>query len=275
MRRALMRLVLVVLVPLLAVEAGILTTWYYTRWTGQVAANLHAARGIAADFDDDVRDVHRQELAIGEALAGLKPYTPAQATAYLTANVREFPSVRTWNWLDPEGKVIASSDPRAINLNLADRAYFQELRGGQPWVLSDLLTDRASGLSAFVTARRVDDKKGNLLGAVTAVVEPNEFGAHVTALHGGGQGAVSLFDHHGVQVYGSDKRHAGHEDCRGHDPLLKAVFDSHAEQSGVLRLPDDNEKYLAARVPTAEIEGKKIGWVAGAHRPVREVMADV
>ena len=90
MRHALMRLVLVVLVPLLVVEAGILATWYYTRWTGQEEANLEAARGIAAAFDDYVQDVRRQELAIGEALAGLNPYTPAQATAFLTANVREF-----------------------------------------------------------------------------------------------------------------------------------------------------------------------------------------
>ena len=102
------------------------------------------------------------------------------------------------------------------------------------------------------------------------MVEPSEFGTHVSELHRGGPGAVSIFDRQGVRVYGSDKRRSGHEDCRGHDPLLKAVLDGHAEQSGVLRLPDDNENYIAARVP---IEG--IGWVAGARRPVREVMADV
>ena len=204
-----MRLVLVVLVPLLAVEAGILATWYYTRRSGQEEANLEAARGIAAAFDDYVQDIRRPELAIGEALAGLKPYTPAQATAYLTANVREYRSVRTWNWLDPEGKVIASSNPRAVNLNLADRAYFQQLRGGQPWAISDLLTERANGISIFVIARRVNDEKGKLFGVVSAVVEPSEFGTHVSELHRGGPGAVSIFDRQGVRVYGSDRAAIG------------------------------------------------------------------
>ncbi len=270
MRHALMRLVLVVLVPLLVVEAGILATWYHTRRSGQEEANLEAARGIAAAFEDYVQHIRRPELAIGEALAGLQPYTNAQATAYLTTNVREFLSVRTWNWLDPEGKVIASSSPRAVGLNLADRAYFQKLRSGQPWAISDLLTERTNGLPIFVIARRVNDEKGKLFGIVSAVVEPSEFATHISELRHGGPGTVSIFDRQGVRVYDSDKRQSGHEDCRGQDPLLKAVLDSRAERSDVLRLPADNEDYLVARVPI-----KGIGWVAGARRPVREVMADV
>jgi signal transduction histidine kinase len=49
MRHALLRLVLVVLVPLLVVEAGILAAWDYTRWTGQevdVYAGLWIAGGL-------------------------------------------------------------------------------------------------------------------------------------------------------------------------------------------------------------------------------------
>ncbi|MCE5267722.1 MAG: PAS domain S-box protein [Planctomycetaceae bacterium] len=271
MRSALMRLVLVALVPLLVVEAAVLAAWYYTRWTRQAESNLEAAWGIAAAFEDYIRDVRRQEFAVGRALAGLRPYTPAQAAAYLTANLPDGHTIRVWNWISPEGKIIASSDSRVANHSVAAQQYFRELLRGRSWEISDLLPDESSGDLAFVVARRIDDGDGRLLGVVSAVVDPQEFGTHVAELHRSGPGAVSIFDHRGVRVFGSDPRRAGHENCRGKDPLLAAVLDSRTEQTGVLRLSEDNRKYVASRVPIQAVDG----WVAGARWPISEAMAGV
>ena len=70
MRGTLLLLVLVVLVPLLVVQAGIYAAWYYTRWSEQEAATLDTAREAATTFEAYIRDVRRQESAIGAALTG-------------------------------------------------------------------------------------------------------------------------------------------------------------------------------------------------------------
>ena len=75
MRGALLRLVLVVLTPLLLVQAGIYVAWYYTRWAEQETATLETAQEAAATFEAYVCDVRRQELAIATALTGPHVYT--------------------------------------------------------------------------------------------------------------------------------------------------------------------------------------------------------
>ena len=77
MRRLLLRLVLVTLAPLLLVQAGLCVAWYYSSLAKEEKANLEAARVAAVMFEDYVNDVRRHETAIGEALAGLHPYTAA------------------------------------------------------------------------------------------------------------------------------------------------------------------------------------------------------
>lgn len=79
MRRLLLLLVLVVLAPLLLVQAGIYAAWYYGRLVIEENATMNSARVTAVMFEDFVSDVHRQEIAIGEALGGLHPYSNEQA----------------------------------------------------------------------------------------------------------------------------------------------------------------------------------------------------
>ena len=270
MRRMLLLLVLAVLLPLLAVQAGIYVAWYYTRWMAETHANLEEAWVVATAFESYVRDVRRQESAIGAALTGLNPYSTEQANAFLAANAKKYPSIRAWNWVDPNGKVIASSDPRAVGLDLADRTYFQTIRDGYQSAMSDILTDRASGTPTFVIARRIDDANDVLHGVISATFEVSGFGAWILATHRDTDGAITIFDRNGVLVYNSTKGMDVYKDRRNQDPLLDAVLQTRAAHSGVLTLPEDGQPYMAARVPIG-----KIGWVAGARRPVTKAMADV
>ena len=269
-RAVLLRLVLVVLLPLLLVQAGIYVAWYYTRWAETERETLRAAWGVAATFDDFVLDVRRQEWAIGQALAGLSPYTAEQANDFLKANTRKYPLVVSWHWVSPHGKIIGSSDPQAIGLDIADRDHFRKVRDGQPWAVSDILTDRISGTLSFFVACRIDDKDGNLSGVVTATIPPGAFEANIVAQHRADQAAAAIFDSQGVLVYTSWKKPLDHENWRQIDPLLAAVLENHQERSGVVTLPVDGQQSIAARVPIPEI-----GWVAGARRPVKAAMAGV
>lgn len=271
MRRLLSKQVLVVLLPLLLVQIGIYVAWYHNRWVEEEQTNLEIARAIGAMFDGNIQDIRRQEWAIGRALTGPHPYVNEEANEYLAENAREYPGVRAWHWANPNGVIVASSDRRAIGLDISDRVHFQKAAiDRQSWTVSDLLTDRTTGNCAFYIACRIADKQEKLLGVVTATIDPNQFNSQLAALRHGVGGAIAIFDRAGVLTYRSGKEDATHESQRDKDPLLTAALDRRAEQSGMYTSPDNNETYLAARVPI-----ESVGWVAGTRRPVRSVMAGV
>ena len=252
MRGALLLLVLAVLLPLLFVQAGIYIAWYYSRWSEQELATLDTAREAAATFEAYIRDVRRQELAIGTALTGPHSYTPDEANLFLTVAGRDYPSTRSWNWSNREGTVIASSRAKMIGLKLGDRAYFQKLRRGRSWVVSDLLVDRLTGARMFVIASRIDDRKGSLAGAIIAMAEVTDLGERAVALYHTIGEELAVFDRQGILVYNSREPRKLFQDWRTFDLLLAGALQSGTQQVGVMDLPNDaelSEKYIAARVP--------------------------
>jgi PAS domain S-box-containing protein len=267
MRRLLLRQVLVVMLPLLLVQAVIYWLWYQSRLAEEEHLNLEMARAVAAMFDGDIADVHRQEWAIGRALSGPHPYTTEQANQLLIENTREYPAVRAWHWVNPSGKIVASSDRRAIGLDISDRDHFKKVRGGEPWTISDLLEDQITGDHAFYVARRIDGKRGEFLGAVTATVSPDAFSADCAALLHGSGGIIAIFDRAGVLSYCTTATSWLYENLQKKDPVLAAVLDNKAECSGEITWTDDKE-CLATR---ARIPG--CGWIAGARRPMQSVLA--
>ena len=272
MRRLLWQLVLVVLVPLLVVEAGLCAGWYWSRLAEETRATLRMARMVATVFDGNIQDVRREEWAIGETLAGPHRYTNEEANAMLADNRRELPVVHAWHWVNPDGKIAASSDPRALGVDISDREYFRKARDTGTWAISGLLTDRTTGEHAFLVAHPVHDKKGKLLGVVTASVDSDQFNADLVAncqIHEG-EGTVDIFDSTGMLTYSSGKERGLFENHRNNDPLLAAVLGGNREQSGSLTLPNHGAAELAARVSIGNF-----GWVAGAGRSKRTAMGSV
>jgi signal transduction histidine kinase len=273
MRGSLLRLVLVVLIPLLLVQAGIYAAWYYSRWNEQEMATRDTACEAAATFATYVHDVRRQESAIGMALTGPHKYSTQETNDFLRTAGQDYPSVDSWSWISPEGKLLASTRPHVVGVSLGDRDYFQALREGRPWTVSNLLTDRLSGERRFVIASRISDRNGTMLGAVVAVLKAADLGERAVALYHPAGEALALFDREGTLVYNSQEQRHVFQDWRGEDPVLVEALKSNSPQLGVLRLSNDGERteqYIAARVPVDDI-----GWVAGARRSVPKAMASV
>lgn len=273
MQGVLLRLVLLVLVPLLVVQAGIYVAWYYTRWSEQTIGTLETAREAGATFEAFIRDVHRQELAIGAALCGPHQYSPEEANAFLATAGETYVAVHSWMWASSEGRVMASNEEKAVGLQLDDQPYFQTIRGDRSWCVSSLLTDPISNTHTFVIITRIDGPKGAFAGAIAAVVDVKELGERAVALNHTVGEAVALFDAGGVLVYNSQQQRDAFQDWRNRDSLLARALQSGEVQSGVIKLVYDDqtqEKVMAARVPLPGI-----GWVAGARRPVASAMESV
>ncbi len=264
-------LVLLVLLPLILVQAVIYTAWYVSRWRDESRIVLAQAEGIQVAFEAYVTDLSRHEMGIGEALLGLLPHTPQQASRFLVRSGRHFPSVQSWNWISPEGKIAASSRADAVGIVVADRPYFQAVRGGRPSSVSDILKDRTTGKEMFVVCSRISDPQGEFRGAVSAVVGAVDFAPALLPRHRADD-VLTVYDAHGVLVYSSspaDKASLD-QDVRNDDPLLAQTLASRSAQVGPLAASPGGERCIAARVPLAIT-----GWVAGARRPAREAMATV
>ena len=147
MRRALCTLVLIVLVPLVAVQAGIYWSWYHNRCVEEELANLEVDRAAAATIDAYVRQIVGQEQVIGHALAVLDPFSADRASADLLQATGEHRAVRVWSLADATGRVLASSDPRDIGRNMAGELPLGDLvRSRRGLSLTSVVSERGARL---------------------------------------------------------------------------------------------------------------------------------
>ena len=267
-RRALLLLAFVVLVPVLLVQAGI----YYERFEGRRAdefrSSLELARAVSAAFEAYVRDVLAQELLIGETFTLPRPPTAEQMNRLLASATRDHTPIRQLSWLDPQGRVVASSEPAAIGLDASYRSCFQEIVQGREWVVSDLLQERDQ--ATFFVARGIRDERGVLRGVVLAAMDPDGLGS-LFPVERAEEGAIAIIDGQGRGVY----RYPGPELSWGErnwiltQPIIGRALAGEEAQGTVVEAVDGRERMVGL----API--RSIGWAASAKRPEAEVMAPV
>ncbi|HKZ50515.1 MAG TPA: cache domain-containing protein, partial [Dehalococcoidia bacterium] len=160
-------LLLVVFFPGLLGQAGSHFGWLQERRALELQANLELARSVAATFDAYIRDIIHQELAIGLALTSPQPVSVEQANRLLAAGAAAYPSIYHYSWVNPQGRVIASSTIEAVGLEVGDLPFFREIVAGREWVVSDLFPSRLPRAEpVFCVARGIRDEEGTLQGVV-------------------------------------------------------------------------------------------------------------
>jgi signal transduction histidine kinase len=269
MRAMLLLLTFVILLPLLVVQSAIYGVWFYSHEREEEENNREVAELLATAFSDYLKDIRRQELALGAGLTELIPYSSAQANQFLVKTTSESPAVFSWRWLSPEGKVIAATESPAIGREISDRVYFHEVIGGKPWTLSELIKDRLTGKPTFVVARRIESE-GKLRGVVTASVDIHRMAEALLPFRHVEDASLTIFDRNGLLVCRAPRDKSERENCRDDDPLLNEVLANHKPAVGLINSSTDREGLIAARVPVGDT-----GWVVGADRPFRVAMAGI
>ena len=257
-------LLLTLLVPLLMVQAGIYYSWFQTRRDAELQANLELARAVATNFDAYVRDIANQELAIGIAFSSTGLSTDQQGKL-LVASAQQYPAIRYYSWVSPQGLTLASSDPMAVGFNANSLPYFRDLARGKQWVVSDLIAGEASGDETFFVGRAARDQNGIAQGIVLAAIDPTKLNSSLL-IQRSGDASFALFDRHGIMVYRDPETPSWEERVRiGHDPsVLKALA---GQEATATVIGVGGEERIGARVPI-----QSIGWAAGASRSVSGLM---
>src|SRR3990170_730448 len=107
-------LLLVVLVPVLLVQASIYYRRFEARRALELQANLEIARAARVAFERYLQDVLNQEFAIGLALTQPQPWPPEQVGTFLAQNAQQQACGCGFNWVNPQGQVVASSSPESV-----------------------------------------------------------------------------------------------------------------------------------------------------------------
>jgi signal transduction histidine kinase len=267
MRGTLLLFLLVVLAPVLLLQVGLGWLRLQEQRTQELQHNLEMARSVADTLDAFDQDVLHQDQAIGLVLA--LPQGPGgHANDLLAADARAYPAVQRFGWVDPQGRVVASSDPKAIGLSQSDQPYFRQIAQGQEWVVSDLYQSEMGGAPVFAIARGIRDGNGRFEGVVVAVVDPDHLGS-VLNLDRAGEGGVALIDRQGRLVCSYPPVQVSWEQraLLGSRPLVRAALQGH-EVTGSPTFVLDGKVHLVGLTPI-----RSIGWVAAADEPEAVALA--
>jgi len=249
-----------VLLTFIIVQLVVYVFWYRARATGEVQANLELARAVSMAFQSLVNDVARQEMTLAEAIvAGASPELLARL---LRQNASAFSDVMAFYQIDPEGRIVLSSEPLAVGIDVRDRDYFQKAMARRGMAVSDLLTDRVKGLPVFIVAYPVIDEEGAIHGVLAASIRAQTLETTLQGVRLLPEGNISLFDRQGVRVYSNQPLRQA-KAKGGVDPLLKEALEGRVATGKYISSLDGTKRF-GAKVPIADI-----GWVASASRSVR------
>jgi PAS domain S-box-containing protein len=263
-------LMFVMLIPILGIQAFSYYDSYQTRKTEELKANLEVARAVGKTFFAFVQDILHQELAIGVVATDPSPLSSGTLTRLLQKSSWDFPAVRDFHWLNPQGEILASSTSEAVGIDISNRDYFQGIVSGRDWVASDLVSSKLDEKLVFTISRAIRDDGGRLLGLVVATVDSEKLDG-VLALHRIGDAGVSLIDSKGMHVY--------------RYPAVKYSQEQRNWLKAYPMLGDALKGSDVKAIITSNLTGKErlvgftpvtsIGWVTAASRSVDDVMAPI
>jgi len=172
---------------------------FRTRRASELQANLELARAVGVAFNSFVQDVLHQQISIALTATASPPLSSQDLTKVLSRSEGYYACVSSFSWVDPNGRVVASSNPELIGRVLSKKEYFPEIASGREWALSNLFVSEVTEEPIFSISHLAHDAQGSILGVVVANVRAGglqEVLSFERAKHAG----VSLVDKNGMLV---------------------------------------------------------------------------
>lgn len=255
------------LFPILLTQAYIYHDRFHARRAEELQANLELARAVVKSFDMLLQDILSDELVLGTALTSSRPL-PRQDQDRLLAKAKTGnPAVWHLFWVNPAGRVLASTVPKYMEYDLTDRPYFRKILDGQDFVVSELILSKDTGRPTFTISRGIRDDEGELQGIVVAGIELDQLQG-VLGIERSQDAGVSIIDNKGMLVY----RYPGTESTwEQRNWLASCPWLNDALRSREVLIRADgtatSKKQLVACTPIPSI-----GWVALASRSEDDVL---
>ena len=173
-RRKLGLSLVILLLPLLAGEAFFHYQHYQDSRKDVLTTQMDAALDMASSVDAFVARTVAVQRTTGQALAKSHWHSEHTRKSYVRSVLAGSPSLLQLAYADASGRVTESTSGYLIGTSLGGKDYFEKIRNGANWVVSDLTASRMCGLCGFVVATGVRDTRGRLLGVVVSGVDERE-----------------------------------------------------------------------------------------------------
>ncbi len=267
-RRAILLLLLVAVLPLLVVQCGIYYYWLSSSQQRQAQTSKELSRSLAASFRSYVNGLGQHISSIEAAINTKWPYSLGEMNALFDGNAKDYPALNAFVFIDPQGKIQASSDRRLIGMDISDREYFQESLRTREVVLSDLLEGRADARPIFIVSRSIYHGD-QLLGVMSGSVDPDRLAEVTLKVVGFYEGDACFFDRRGILVYRYPFRELTWQTRRQSESGdLVALALSGQEAAGLTRFAGDNRDHFAVRMPISPFN-----WVVGVSMPRQSMLS--
>lgn len=269
LRGRLLLLLVIVLIPLLLLQAAEFRNNLREHRALETQANLELARAVSKAFSAYIEDILHQELATSIVLSSPRglPVLPAE---YLRMNADLYPSVLRFNWVSPQGYIIASSEASAEGLAVNDRQYYLDIIGGAHWTVSDLFIARVDDKPVFAIARGIRSPQGRLQGIMVAIINPARLGPMLETPRTRG-GTIGIIDRQGRMVYRFPEVVVSWEQrssLRNYGAVRRGLAGE--EAVGTYQSPIDHLRRLVVVTPIPDI-----GWVSFASRPISAITGPI
>lgn len=217
------------------------------------------AQAYAVSMATDVRwyvDVARQSLSRVAAQLPASE-TGQDYSAVLSGALGDLPLGVVIAVYDASGSSVAFLGQTGHPVNVSDRLYFQELRDGQPWVISNLISDRVTGTMTFAVGMPVHTD-GKFSGAAVAYAP------------------MAIFSHAWLSVGGKDSNaFLVHKDgwlTARLPPIDTLIYDSPVQRDFIDSFfGSDNGSYWAAASPIDGV-ARVLGYARVANTPLAAVI---
>ncbi|MGE4553030.1 MAG: methyl-accepting chemotaxis protein [Desulfovibrionaceae bacterium] len=167
----------------------------------QVTGNL--AKQINAWIEDIRNDVkltsHRATVAAALTADPLNLAVARERAGKVLAEVRKtYPYYSSISVIGLDGKAVAGSDESSLTLDISDRDYFAQAKGGQS-VVSKAVKSRTTGLPVIVVAQPMFDAAGRVIGVFIASVDLTVFSSeYIDPLRFGAKGYAYMMAPDGI-----------------------------------------------------------------------------
>lgn len=198
-RTKLLILVLVAFIPMLGLNFYMILHQRNQVIERELQSNQEYATAISTAYMNYINKIWHTEFSIGQFLIR-DQLKNSKMQEYLFQCASDENVVSNYLWVSPEGKVIASSNPKQIGMILKDSDYYKDIINGKEKVVSDLLYEKLSTTFAIAIERGIW-VNGELEGIVMAEIDAQAIESIMPERRLSKTSSFGLVDKNGMIVY--------------------------------------------------------------------------
>ena len=206
-------------------------------------------------FLNYLEEVWIGEYGLGVAISANYNLSSVDIKKYMEAFIRHDRLVRSYLWVSPEGKVIASTDNKIKENSFIKESYFNRIKNGENKIISNLYHDRIEGKLVLATARAII-KDEKLVGSVIGIINIERLHEILSIKNTIDKSRYTLLDKSGTVVFLNERKVIPYDQriSNANNPALQALK-GQVEKTYRFKSQYDGTDRLGISYPI-----KNIGW---------------